>query len=266
MKGGTLVVSRCVTNHWYYQKRFEDLGYPDVTVTALDKDALDFLIRELKPKLIIMGARFYQCCTPFFMGELKRKFPNIKMAGVCIGEYPVEIAMYFKIYGGNSYVTSYTGIPLFYEGLEEIRKGNVYHSPGIDEHIEMRTDFPEFTGTITGRNREVLRLVCCGFNDIEIADELAIHRNTVKNYKTELFTIFNVRGSVELVLAVLTLEIIKLNELYFYPKDYTLNPLPEINIEKLSVNRKQKKDRREKDIRNLQKARKSEQRTMSNEQ
>jgi DNA-binding NarL/FixJ family response regulator len=227
MKGGTLIVSRCVTNHWYYKKRFEELGFPDVTVTELDKDALDFLIRELRPKLLIMGARFHQCCTPFFMGELKRKFPKIKMSAVCIGEYPVEVAMYFKLYGGNSYITSYTGIPQFYEGLEEIRKGNVYHSPGIDEHIEMRQELPEFSGRITGRNFEILRLVCCGFNDIEIGNKLAITSKTVRNHKTDLFTKFNVRGSVELYRAVQTLDILNLNELYFYPDDYTLNPLPE---------------------------------------
>jgi DNA-binding NarL/FixJ family response regulator len=245
MKGGTLVVSRCVKNHWYYKKRFEDLGFHDVTITALDKDALNSLIRELKPKMLIMGARFYQCCTPFFMGELKKKFPNIKMAAVCIGEYPVEIAMYFKINGGNSYVTSFEGIPQFYDGLEEIRKGNIYHSPGIDEHIELRHEFPEFTGTLTDREREVLRLICCGFRDIEIADKLALSRNTIIKHKTNVLTAFNVRGPVELIRAVLVLEIIKLDELFFYPENYMLNPLPEIDSKQI------------KDKRNVQKVKKN---------
>jgi glycine/serine hydroxymethyltransferase len=67
MAGGTLVISRAVNNHAHYKKRFEALGFHDVTLTALEKDALNSLIRELKPSLIMMGARFYQCCTPFLM-------------------------------------------------------------------------------------------------------------------------------------------------------------------------------------------------------
>ena len=224
------MVSRAVKNHSYYKKRFEALGFPNVTLTALDKDALNSLIRELKPSLVMMGARFYQCCTPFLMGELHKNFPKIKMGAVCIGEYPADLAMYFILNGINSYVTSFEGIEQFYRGIDEISKGREYISPEVVERIDMRRDYPMPAGKISDRHREVIRLICCGFRDIEIADTLHISRRTVDNHKTEIFTYLNVRCAVELIIAALTLKIVPLEELYFYPKDYTLNPLPEENI------------------------------------
>ena len=61
MKGGTLLISRAVKNHAHYKKRLEALGFRNVTVTALEKDALYSLIREIKPELILMSVRFYHC-------------------------------------------------------------------------------------------------------------------------------------------------------------------------------------------------------------
>jgi len=230
--GGTLLVSREVKNHAYYKKRMEGMGFRNVTVTALDKDALYSLIRELKPELIMMSARFYHCCTPFLMGELHKHFPKIKMAAVCLGDYPADIAMYFILNGINSYVVSSEGIDQFCKGLEEIAKGREYVSPEVLERINMRRDNPDPAGKITERLKQVVRLICCGFKDGEIADVLAVSRNTIVNNKTNIFTSLNVRSPIELVRAALTLEIVRLEELYFYPKDYTVNPIPEKNIKR----------------------------------
>ena len=227
MTGGTLVVSRAVNNHNYYKKRFETLGFHDVTVTAFEKDALTTLIRKEKPKLIVMGARFYQCCTPFLLGQLHKDFPKIKKAALCIGEYPDELAMYFSINGINSYVTSFYGVDQFYKGIDEIRKGHEYVTPEVQAHKQMRHDFIFPAGKITGREREVLRLICCGYKDLEIGDTLYISRKTVEIHKTNIFTSLNVRNAVELVIAALTLKIVNLDELHFTPKDFTVNPLPD---------------------------------------
>jgi DNA-binding NarL/FixJ family response regulator len=224
---GTLLITRAVMNHAFYKNQLEDLGFNDVTVTALEKDALYSLIRELKPERLLMFANFYHCCTPFMMGLLHTDFPKIKMSAVSIGEYPDEIAMYFILNGIKSYITSFDGVDQFYEGLKEVAKGKVYVSPGVQKRIKLRQDEePAAAGTITERHKEVLRLICCGFKDKEIAETLAISRNTVVNHKTNFFTSLNVRNPLELVRAALTLEIVRLEEIYFYPRDITLNPLP----------------------------------------
>jgi DNA-binding CsgD family transcriptional regulator len=238
MAGGTVLISREVNNHAYFKKRFEDLGFPDVTPLALERDALYSKIHELNPTKILMSARYYQCCTPFLMGQMCKEFPEIKMAALCLGEYPPDIAMYFILNGIKSYFTSFEGYPQFYKGIDEFAKGREYVSPAVTERIKMRLEYPPPAGKITRRHKEILRLICCGFKDGEIAEVLALSRNTIIHHKTDIFRSLNVRNPVELIRAVLTQEILRLEELYFYPKDYTLNPIPDIKIKGRRKNEK----------------------------
>ena len=226
MKGGTLLFSREESNHAHFKKRLEALGFCDVTVTAEEKDALYSRIYNLKPALVMMGARFYQCATPYLMGEIKRNFPKLKLAALCIGEFPADLAMYFILYGVQSYVTSFDGLDQFYTGLDEISKGREFISPEVVRRMDLRTFYPGLTGVITDRQREVIRLVCNGFTEIEIADTLHISRSTVNTHKRDIFGILNVRNENELIRAALNLEIVHLNEMVFFPKGFELKPKP----------------------------------------
>jgi DNA-binding NarL/FixJ family response regulator len=230
MAGGTLAVSREVNNHLYYKKRLEAAGFPAVTVTALEKDALNSLVRNLKPNFLIMDARFYQCCTPFLMGGLKESFPKINMAAVSIGEYPADLAMYFIFNGVTSYVSSFDGIEELFVHLAEIRKGGGYVSPAVLKRIDMRGEYPMAAGKITERHKQIILLLCNGFKDVEIAETLFITRRTVTTHKTQIFTSLNVRSPNELIRVALYLEIVKLDGMYFYPKDFVINPLPDEKI------------------------------------
>jgi DNA-binding NarL/FixJ family response regulator len=222
------LVSRAVNNHQHYQKWLGEFGFNDVTVTALEKDALYSLVRKMKPTLMIMGARFYQSCTPFLMGEMHKTFPDLKMASVCIGEYPPDLAMYFILNGIKSYVNSFEGVDQFYKGIHKMSNGGDYVSPAVIKRIDLRPELPKAAGNITDRHKEIIRLICCGFRDLEIGDTLQISRKTVGIHKRDIFTSLNVRSAIELLCVALTLKIISLDDLYFYPNDYSLNPQPTV--------------------------------------
>jgi two-component system invasion response regulator UvrY len=225
--GGTLMVSRSVNNHSHYEKRGKAFGFTKITTTALDKDGLNSLISEMKPDLLMMGARFYECSTPYMMGELKRNFPDVKMAALSFEAYPPDLAMYFILNGVSSYVSAFEGFDQFYEGLENMSKGKNYISPVVQERIDMRGVRPKAAKALTLRHIEVIRRICCGLKDNEIADLLYICRRTVTTHKTDIFTSLNIRNHRELMRTALNLKIINENELYFYPKDLILNPLPD---------------------------------------
>jgi DNA-binding NarL/FixJ family response regulator len=227
MAGGTLVISRAVNNHSYYKKRFRELGFGDVTLTALAKDALHFLIRDLKPSLVVVGARFLHGSTPYMMGELKKMFPKIKMAAVSLDEYPVELGMSFIINGVSSYVCGFEGVDQFYKGLDEIANGREYISPEVVKRIDMRQEYPDPAPTITQHQKEIILMICNGFKNIEIADTLNITKRTVTTHKTEIYTALNVRNDNELIRNALDLEFVTREGLYFYPNDFVVNPLPD---------------------------------------
>jgi len=221
------MVSRSVKNHAHLKQRLEELGFKNVTLTALEKDGLNFLIRDMEPDLLMMAARFYDGETPFLMGELKKTFPKLTMAALSIEKYPEELAMSFIFNGVKSYVTAFDGMEQWYEGLEAIRKGRKYVSPSVQERIAMRQVEPEPAGKVTAHLKEVMRLMCCGYKDIEIAEALHISRRTVTTHKTEIFRTLNVRSVRELIIKVLKLNMFTLDEISFYPKGFTVNPLPD---------------------------------------
>ena len=225
---GTLLVSREVNNHSYFKKDFEKRGFHNVSVTSVDKDGLNSVINEKKPDTVIMCARFYQCCTPYLIGELIKKFPKPKTAVICFGEYPADLAMYFILNGVKGYVNTFDGFDNFYVGLEEIRKGKEYVPKSVQERIDLRkNNYPEPAHTLPPKLVEVTRCICNGFLNNEIGDTLHLSIRTVANYREEIYRSLNVRNGEELYTAALTLGIVTKEELVFRYRNFTLKPLPD---------------------------------------
>ena len=224
---GTLLATRSEDNKTFYKKELEKLGFQNVTVTTLEKDGLNMLIRDIKPDLFMMGARFYECSTPYMMGEIKKQFPDINMAALSLEAYPPDLAMYFIINGIKSYDTAFDGFEKFFDGLKAINKGRKYISQSVQNRLDIRILPIKPSGKITQRHYEVMRLTCCGLKENEVAETLYISRRTVYSHKRDMETLMNVRNDVELVRTALKLELITEDELFFFPKKYTLKPIPE---------------------------------------
>jgi two-component system, LuxR family, secretion system response regulator SsrB len=220
------MVSKDVNNHSFNKKLLESLGFPVVTPTMLDNEALNAQIRELKPVIIIMEADFYECCTPYKMGLLRKDFKDIRLVAVSIGKYPDDLAMSFKSNGVNSYVTTTDGYDKIFKSLSEIARGRDFFSPVIAKRIAIRKEAPDGAGNITDRLIQVIKLICNGFRDKAIAKKLAISRSTLDTLKTKIFKFLNIDCSLEMIRVALTLNIVSLEEMYFYPDDFTVNPKP----------------------------------------
>jgi DNA-binding NarL/FixJ family response regulator len=225
LPGGTLVVSRAVKLFSFFKKRFDDLGFKDVKITGEEKDSLNWVINETKPGLILVGSGFYNCCTPYMMRQLLKKWPKLNIAAVSIFcEIPADLAMWFIINGVTSYVNFFDGPDEFYRGLNKVRDGKQYISPGVMRCIEMRREMPEAAGNITSRHIKIIRLLCNGFSGREICDVLHIAEQTLYVQKRIINTILNVRNENELIRVALFYGWIKVDELQFYGGDYRLNP------------------------------------------
>ena len=226
MTGGTLAVSRAINLYEYYKKKLELCGFDNVFITGAEKDGLNMLIRDMKPRIVLVESIFYQCCTPFMMADLHKQFPKLYIAAVSLTYFPDDLAMYFIINGVRSYVNLWEGTEQFYTGLEAIRKGREYISPEVQRRMDIRNIFPEPTGKLTCRQIEIIRLVANSFTGAEIADTLHISERSVDSRKTEIYTALNVRNENEVIRVAIFLGIIKADELYFYGRDYVLKPLP----------------------------------------
>jgi len=224
------VASRSVNNHKYIKKRIEDKGIKNVVVTAVDKDGLNSIIYEMKPDLMIMDARFYQCSTPYMMGVINKDFPDLNMAAVCLDDYPADLGMYFILNGVKSYFNLFEGIEQFIRGFDCILRGKKFVSELVKERINMRNRLPPPAKILTQKKIEVLRCICNGYQKNEIADNLYLSTSTVENYREEIYRNLNVRNIDELYQAALTLNFVTEEELIFRHKNFTLKPLPNKTI------------------------------------
>ena len=237
MAGGTLVVSRATNLFSHFKKRFEQLGFSGVTVTGVEKDGLNMIIIEMKPRLVVLGAEFYKSATSYMMSDLLRRFKglNIAVVSVSLVPYPADRAMSFIVNGAKSYITILDGLKQFYEGLEFVKEGKRFVSASVQERIDIREELPRPATEVTGRELEVLRFVRNGLYGYEIAEELAVSLRTINYHKREMYNKFSVRNEGELVKVADTLKLVNEDELNFYGRDYVLSPKP--------VKRKEKREK-----------------------
>jgi DNA-binding NarL/FixJ family response regulator len=221
------VVCKAKKTHPFYKEKLEEFGFAKVATTDLESDGLNSIIRDMKPELIIIEARFYDNATAFMMSELLRIFPKLNIAAVSLDRYSDELAMKLVKNGVKSYIAWSEGFDEFAKGMKAIRDGKNYVSPGVSERIGLRGADIEPAGRLAKRQNEVSRLTCSGYTEDETADTLHISRTTVVKHKTNIFRNMNVRNSVELVLRVLEARIFTLDELAFCHKNFVVSPLPE---------------------------------------
>jgi DNA-binding NarL/FixJ family response regulator len=228
VSGGTLLLSREKQLYPYFRNRFAELGFTSFEVTGEERDSLNSLINDMKPRLVLAGSGYYQCSTPYMMGKLLKTFPKLNMAAVSVFyKIPDDLAMWFIINGVTSYINFFEGPEEFYDGLNKVREGKGYVSPGVLKRMNMRRELADPAGNITPRQMEIIRLLCNGFTGAEICDVLAIAEDTLSVQKRKIYTCLNVRNENELIRVALYFKWITVEELYFFGGKYTLNPLPE---------------------------------------
>jgi len=220
MAGGTLIVSREIKLHPHIKKRFETFHFENVKVTEFDKDGLISVIREMKPRIVIIGSAFYDCATPYMMKELLQTFPKLNIAALSvINSYPASRAMDFIFNGVRSYVSVLEGLDEFYHGIEEVRKGNDYISPEVQKHMEKDKGCRFTSENLTPKQIEVIRILGNGYTSEEGADVLGMSVRTFDKHKSDIYEILSIRNVVELTRAALFSGIIYQDELNFFPRD-----------------------------------------------
>jgi DNA-binding NarL/FixJ family response regulator len=238
--GGTLLLSREKQLYPYFRKRLNELGFTHFEVSGEERDSLNSLINGMMPRLVLVGSGFYECSSPFMLGKLIKTFPGLNIAAVSVfHKIPDDLAMWFIYNGVRSYINFFEGTDEFYRGLNRVRIGEGYISPGVLKRMGMRRELSEPAGNITSRQMEMIRLICNGFTGQEISAVLAIAEDTVYVQKRKIYTCLNIRNENELIRVALYHGWIKLDELCFYGGDYTLHPLPDkaqkLNIRKAAI-------------------------------
>jgi DNA-binding NarL/FixJ family response regulator len=238
MKTGVLFVSRYPKLLPWYKSILEDAGYRNVHVTDKDKDGLNMLIRELKPRLVFMTSNFYSIGTPYMVGHLNKMFPRLNIAVASMEYFPDELAAWFIFHGAQSYVNFTDGFDEFNFGIKQILDGDDYVAPAIKEIIDSLDEIPDCNLKITKRLKEILFMLCNGFTKKKMETELQISGYTVHYHLKELMNIFHVHSREDLIKVAICLDIIKKNHLCFHENKKMFDALPDWVKAQIKINRR----------------------------
>jgi DNA-binding CsgD family transcriptional regulator len=237
MKGKTLVLCKSDKLYDHFTERFLKLGFEDITMSGAEWDALYMLIRDMKPNNILIGSSYFTCCTPFVISEVHKRFKKINIAGINLGNYPADYGMYFIVNGAKSYVNLTDGLPEFYKGINDVSEGREYISPTVQQRFSIREAYPKPSKKFSLRQIYIIKLICNGFTEKEIAVEMGISVNTVSTQKRLIYTNSNSRNEREVFKFALLSKIVTEDDLIFYPRDLELKPKPENKKDKRFLNK-----------------------------
>jgi len=221
MKGTTLLVSRYTKLLPHFKKRLEALGFNDVHVTDKEKDSLNMLINEIKPRYLLISSNFYYAATPYMVGQLVRLFPRMTIAAVTTAPFPDDLAANFIFHGAGYYINLFDGLDEFYHGLHCILQGKKYVSPAVQNIINDLSEWPEVKKKANQRQIEVLLMLCNGYCNIDIADCLHISRKTVDYHINTLKKVLHVHTREQIICMAFYLDMVRKEDMGFFAKKAT---------------------------------------------
>lgn len=216
--GGVLVVARAKELHAEYKAWLEKFGFTDVLVTDKKNDALNTIIIDNNPRLVIFDSGFYQAGTPRRIGELLRLFLKLNIAVVTLDEFPLSQAVWFIWEGANSYINLWEGYEEFCRGFRLVLAGNSYISPKVKKLLEQFDEVPDIKDKVTKRQKECLILLCCGLTPLEIGEALYISKNTVDNHLNSLYRTFHIETREEMIALAWEMELVTVKDIRFYKR------------------------------------------------
>ena len=240
MPGGTLLVSRFTKLFPHFKTRLEALGFPDVHVTDTEKDGLNMIINEIKPEYFLIGSNFYDCGTPFMLGQMLRVFPKLNIAVITTCPFPDNIAVWFMYHGIKTYIKIFDGVDEFHFGLQCFLYGKSYIAPDVKYILDRIPEWPDVPLDDTKRQKEIMLMLCNGFTIKRIEESLHICKATVEYHIRELMKIFNCRGREELIKTVICLDIFTKKDLCFSDTNIDTIKLPDWAKTQQYINRLKK--------------------------
>lgn len=228
--GGTLLITRKTKRHNYFIGALEAKGFRDVTATAVERNGLSLVINDVKPKMIIIDIEFFKSSSCYMIKGMVDKYEDIIFIVFSMMEFPLNWAMWLVTNGVNSYLNWLDDEKEFNYGLECIKNGVKYISPDVKEFMNSIKELSAPAENVTGREMEIWRLICCGYKEYEMADELNVSVPTITFHRRNLLNNLGVRNSGEAAKVAHCLHIFSADELNFYGGRYGVeNAVGEFN-------------------------------------
>jgi DNA-binding NarL/FixJ family response regulator len=132
---------------------------------------------------------------------LKKDFPNIKT--IIFSGQPEEVYALNSIKAGASgYISKSINIITINEAILKVHNGGIFLSDEMNRQLQMgkrMSNTGSYYKKLSTRESEVLKLLCVGKKNKEVAKELDVNEKTISTYKARLMRKLKVTNLVDLV-------------------------------------------------------------------
>lgn len=134
--------------------------------------------------------------------ELKQRYPEVKIIALSMYSDQQYYAGMIEA-GADGFLLKNSSFSVVKRAIDEVVSGRNYFSQEIVQSLvknRQKADGPNQQHPITERETEVLRLICEGLSNGEIAEKLQLSRRTVDKHRENLLEKTHSKNTVALVL------------------------------------------------------------------
>jgi DNA-binding NarL/FixJ family response regulator len=167
---------------------------PDLHVVGEAEDGRDAirLVERMKPDIILMDLSMPKMHGTEAIREIRKRSPQTKILVLTVHRNEEYIFATFKA-GAAGYVVKDASYVELATAIRAVLQGKQYISPSISASVirkfvegDKSADFETLCGTLTPREREVLKLIAEGYRNKQIADMLCISVKTAEKHRAQV--------------------------------------------------------------------------------
>ena len=184
----------------FSQEGFEVLGVAADAMAAID------MVREHEPDLVMLDLLMPGMSGLEVLGTIAKASPRSRIVLLTASESAEDLLSAVKA-GASGYLTKDTPLPRLVSAMEDVLEGGAAISPAMGGKLfSALRDLLRHSGTaslrtpeLTGRELEILTLVGEGKTSKEIAEDLYISENTVRNHVRNILDKLGMKSRFEAV-------------------------------------------------------------------
>lgn len=196
-----------VDDHLLFRKGLAQLisAQPDFEVVGEATDGLEAIemTQELHPDLVLMDIRMPKCDGLAATRRIKARMPDVQVVMLTVSGDEKDLATAVRL-GADGYLLKDLTPEALFQQLRGLKAGEAPISRAMTGKLfhqlarrREATVQPGANDTLSDRESEVLALVASGCSNQEIADELGIAYNTVKNHLRSILAKLGVSNRTE---------------------------------------------------------------------
>ncbi|MBP8001067.1 MAG: response regulator transcription factor [Chloroflexi bacterium] len=188
--------------------REEDLW---VVGEVADGNNLLRIVEKAQPDVLLMDAQMPHHQPVEATQTLREQFPQMRIIVLSAFDLPEYVIGLLKA-GVTGYVLKDDAADTLVQGIRAVAEGEPWVSPQVAKILvkSVRTNRVNEEMKLTRREEEVLQLMATGKSNGQIAQELYISEQTVKNHISNLFRKLGVETRVDAVLYAICYDLVSL--------------------------------------------------------